>query len=240
MWTRCRQAFTATLELLLPPDCLLCAQPLTSSSSTNLCPDCFSQVTPIGAGHCTCCAQPFRSPSSNHLCGICLQQPPDFSVVHAAGLYQGTIKEAVQRLKYRGQLTLAKPLSGLVLTSLTEQDKTFIPDKIIPVPLHIKRLRKRGYNQALEIARPIAKSLNVPLDVKMLQRARNTPHQQGLSAKDRRKNLRNAFTLTRMPAAEKILLIDDVMTTGETLRECSRTLMNSGAQEIRAAVAGRA
>lgn len=240
MWTRCRQAFTATLDLLLPPDCLLCAHPLTSSSSTNLCPDCFSHVTPVGAGHCTCCAQHFQSPASNHLCGNCLQQPPAFSIVHAAGIYQGTIKDAIHRLKYRGQLTLARPLGDLVLTSLTERDKAFIPDKIIPVPLHIKRLRKRGYNQALEIARPIAKGLNVPLDVKMLQRVRHTPHQQGLSAKDRRKNLRNAFTLTSKPVAEKILLIDDVMTTGETLRECSRTLKNSGAQEIRVAVAGRA
>lgn len=240
MWTRCRQALTATLDLLLPPACLLCADQLSSSSFTNLCATCLSKVSPVGAGHCTCCAQPFHSLASNHLCGDCLQRPPAFSFIYAAGLYQGSIRDAVHRLKYRNQLALATPLGDMVSASLAGQDKGFIPDKVIAVPLHIKRLRRRGYNQAVEIARPVAKNLHIPLDVKMLQRTRCTPPQQGLTAKDRRKNLRNAFTLTAAPAAEKVLLIDDVMTTGETLRECSRTLLNGGVREVRAAVVGRA
>lgn len=240
MWPRCQQAFTATLDLLLPPVCLLCADPLSSSSGISLCTSCLSKVPPLGEGHCTCCAQPFHSPASNHLCGKCLQQPPAFSSVHAAGLYQGSVRDAVHKLKYRSQLALAKPLGELISATLLAQCKEFAPDRIIPVPLHAKRLRQRGYNQSVEIARPVARSLKVPLDVKMLKRARYTPPQQGLTAKDRRKNLRNAFALTSVPRAEKVLLIDDVMTTGETLRECSRLLLEGGAQEVCVAVVGRA
>lgn len=240
MWTRCRLSITATLDLLLPPVCLLCANQLTSRTSTALCPDCLAKVAPVGPGHCTCCAQPFQSPASNHLCGNCLQRPPAFSVVHAAGVFQGSIQDAVHRLKYRNQLALAKPLGDLISGSLPAKDDSFKPDRIIPVPLHIKRLRRRGYNQALEISRPVARSLQVPLDTVMLQRTRYNPPQQGLPARDRRKNLRNVFTLTTQPTAERVLLIDDVMTTGETLRECSRILLEGGALEVRAAVAGRA
>jgi ComF family protein len=108
------------------------------------------------------------------------------------------------------------------------------------VPLHSKRLRTRGYNQALEIARPIARRLQVSLKPSLLQRVRNTPQQQGLSASERRRNLRNAFSTDSHIKADKVLLVDDVMTTGETVRECSRVLIASGIKEVRVAVAGRA
>ncbi|NOR49989.1 MAG: ComF family protein, partial [Desulfuromonadales bacterium] len=148
--------------------------------------------------------------------------------------------DAVQRLKYRNQVTLARPLGQLLGKVVEEAGSDFGPDCIVPVPLHPNRLRQRGYNQALEVARPIAQQLNVSIDTGLLQRIRKTPPQQGLSAIERRSNLRNAFDLTTTPSVRRILLVDDVMTTGETVRECCRTLRAGGVREVQVAVVGRA
>ena len=161
-------------------------------------------------------------------------------MVHAAGLYQGNIKDAVHQLKYRNQLTLAKPLGQLLGNIVAAAGAGFAADCIVPVPLHPHRLRQRGYNQALELARPISRELNVPLDTTLLQRCRKTLQQQGLSATERRSNLRNAFTLTSKTPAIKVLLVDDVMTTGETVRECCRVLVAGGVKEVQVAIIGRA
>lgn len=240
MWTRLCRALAASMDLLLPPACLLCGQLLpTSIEEQFFCRGCLAAMVPLQPGHCRCCAQPFQTTTSNHLCGTCLKRPPSFSIVHAAGLYQGSLKEAVHKLKYRNQLTLAKPLGQILGKSVVEAE-SFAPDLIIPVPLHPNRLRQRGYNQALEVARPIAQQLAVPLVTTLLQRSRNTPQQQGLSAIERRSNLRNAFTLSSEAQALRILLVDDVMTTGETVRECCRTLLSGGVNEVQVAVVGRA
>ncbi|MBE0575968.1 MAG: ComF family protein [Desulfuromonadales bacterium] len=241
MWTRFRLALTASIDLLLPPACLLCGGLLpTGHDAQTFCRDCLATMRPLTSAHCRCCAQPFPDTTSNHLCGICLQRPPPFSIVHAAGIYQGKLKEAIHKLKYRNRLALAKPLGQLLGKSIVAAGNGFAPDRIIPVPLHPRRLRQRGYNQALEVARPIAQQSGLLLDTTLLQRTRNTPQQQGLSATERRSNLRNAFTLTSRAPALRILLIDDVMTTGETVRECSRTLLAGGIDEVQVAVVGRA
>lgn len=238
MWTRFSRALATCVDLLLPPACLLCGQPLTSKKP--FCSTCLAGMMPLGPAHCPCCAQPYPTGSSNHLCGTCLRRPPAFSVVHAARIYQGVTKEAILRLKYRNQLTLAKPLGQFLGQAVIQGREAFLPHCIVPVPLHPRRLRKRGYNQACEIARPLARQLEVPLDIRLLQRIRHTPPQQELPAASRRSNLRNAFTLTSSAAELSILLVDDVMTTGETVRECSRTLRAGGATEVQVAVFGRA
>ncbi len=248
MWTSCRRAVTASIDLLLPPVCLLCGKFLpTNHSVQSFCHDCLASMSPLGPAHCSRCAQPFPDSTSIHLCGNCLKRPPAFSIVHAAGLYQGGIKDAVQRLKYRNQISLAKPLGQLIGNVIEAAKADFVPDCIVPVPLHLDRLRQRGYNQALEVSRPIAKQLGITVDTGLLQRIRNTPPQQGLPAIERRSNLRNAFDLTLTlsdpsltSAAQRILLVDDVMTTGETVRECCRTLLAGGVGEVQVAVVGRA
>jgi ComF family protein len=241
MWNSFRQALAASIDLLLPPACLLCGSLLSSEfSSQSFCQDCLASMPPLSQSHCSCCAQPFTTATSNHHCENCLRRPPPFSKVHAACLYQDNIKKAVQRLKYRGQLTLAKPLGQRLGKTLAGSGDSFAFDLIVPVPLHPNRLRARGFNQALEVARPIARQMSIPLDAALLQRIRKTPQQQGLSASARRSNLHNAFALTSKPSKLRILLIDDVMTTGETVRECSRTLVAGGAEEVQVAVVGRA
>ena len=170
----------------------------------------------------------------------CLQLPPKFTRVHAACRYRGRIKDAVHLLKHRNQLALVKPLR-LILGKVVTDNGTACPlDYIVPVPLHPHRLRRRGYKQALEIARPLSRQLGLPIEARLLQRSRKTPPQQGLSADQRRRNLRNAFRLAGQVTGAKVLLVDDIMTTGETVRECCRNLLQGGAEEIQVTVVGRA
>ncbi len=241
MWTSFRRTLAASIDLLLPPVCLLCGQSLPADHNAQaFCQDCLASISPLGLAHCSRCAQPFPNATSDHLCGTCLKRPPAFSIVHAVGIYQGSIKDAVHRLKYRNQLTLAKPLGQLLGKVIEAAGGNFIPDCIVPVPLHPDRLRQRGYNQAFEVARPIAQQLGVPVNTTLLQRIRKTPPQQGLSAIERRSNLRNAFELSMTLAAQRVLLVDDVMTTGETVRECCRTILAGNIREVQVAVVGRA
>ena len=241
MWTCLHKGLLACLDLLLHAACLLCGQLLLPDpDGSSFCRDCLAAMPPLSPAHCSCCAQTFPNATSKHLCGTCLKKSPPFSKTHVAGLYQGSIKAAVHQLKYRNQLTLAKPLGQLLSETVAAAEDDFVPDFIVPVPLHPHRLRQRGYNQALEVARPVSRQLCVPIDITLLQRSRKTQQQQGLSASERRRNLRNAFTLTSETSAIKILLIDDVMTTGETVRECCRTLVAGGVEEVQVAVIGRA
>ncbi len=241
MWQDFCKSLKASVDLFLPPACLLCGQRLRDSTrDVDFCEACLAGVTPLGPAHCCLCARPFAGATSGHLCGACLKHPPDFTRVHAAGRYHGSIKEAVHRLKYRNQLILAHPL-GLILAGVVANSSAEPSlDCIIPVPLHPQRLRSRGYNQALEIARPLSRQLGLPIRADLLQRARNTPPQQGLPADQRSRNLRKAFVLAGQVTGVRALLVDDIMTTGATVRECCRTLVRGGAEEIRVAVVGRA
>lgn len=241
MRTSLHRAAAACVELLLPSACLFCGRQLPpAASEPALCDSCLAGMAPLGPGCCRHCAEPFADARANHLCAACLKHPPAFTTVHAAGLYHGVLKEAIQRLKYRDQLILAKPLGQLLGAAVTRAPTAFIPHGIVPVPLHPQRLRQRCYNQALEVARPLARQLGVPLHATLLQRTRNTPPQQGLSAMERRRNLRNAFALTSKALPASVLLVDDVMTTGATLRECSRILRAGGVKAVQVAVVGRA
>lgn len=240
MWNAFRKALAASVDLLLPPICLLCGELQPAGHCHQaLCRACTIAILPMPVAYCRLCAQPFPDATSKHHCAACLKRPPLFTKVHTAGLYQGSIKSAIQQLKYRNQICLAKPLGLLLGKALIAAEDPFVPDQIVPVPLHLGRLRQRGYNQALEIARPIAAGMGLRCNTTMLQRIRNTPHQQGLSATERRSNLRNAFSLKQGCTARKVLLIDDVMTTGETVHECCRTLMTGDTEEIQVAIVGR-
>lgn len=239
MWTNLRRAICAGIDLLLPPTCLLCGQLLPPGSDPRkFCVSCRLDMPPLPESHCSRCAQPFPAGTSQHLCTTCLKRPPAFTSVHAAGTYQGSVKAAIQKLKYRNQVNLAQPLGQLLGESM--EAINFAADCIIPVPLHPGRLQERGYNQALEISRPLARRLRVPIEADLLQRTLKTPPQQGLTAFERKNNLRNAFTLTQTTSIRNVLLVDDVMTTGETVRECCRILLQGKVEKVQVAVIGRA
>lgn len=161
------------------------------------------------------------------ICKKCLEQTPPFSKVITYGIYEGVLAVAINHLKFYGVRRISKPL-GKLMSNLA---LPFV-DGVVPVPLHIKKLRERGFNQSLIIARPLSKSLRIPLLMDVLIKIKETPPQIGLSAKDRISNMKNAFSVHGDVKDMRILLVDDVMTTGATVTSCSSALMKAGAREV--------
>jgi ComF family protein len=155
-----------------------------------------------------------------------IKRPP-FSRVIFYGLYEGILAEAISQMKFHGLRRLSKPLGKLLLNC----DLPVI-DGILPVPLTLKGLRERGFNQSLLMAKVLSKNLQVPLFMDILSKKKETLPQIGLSKKERSTNLKKAFEVKGDIKGLRLLLIDDVMTTGATVTECSKVLMNAGAQEV--------
>ena len=227
--------WSAALNLLLPPRCVLCGQ---SSGSICICEACKADL-PWQGFRCLQCALPLGSPRDT-ICGACIQNPPPFSRTVCPLQYEFPANRLVQAFKFKRQLAAGRVLSHLICESVSGQDFS-LPDMLIPVPLHQLRLFKRGFNQAYELAAYAGRVLDIPLGAGVLRRQRNTKAQSGLSRKQRRKNLRGAFYWhdTYKPARH-IALVDDVMTTGTTVTECARVLKRAGAKRVDVWVAARA
>ena len=169
---------------------------------------------------------PFTSEYAE-ICMKCLKKAPPFSKVMNYGLYEGSLAEAINQLKFHGLKRLAKPLGRLLLSfDLSGMDG------IVPVPLSIKKLKERGFNQSLLFARVISRDKKIPLLMDILFKKKETPPQTRLSGKERLSNLRNAFIVKGDVRGLRLVLVDDVMTTGATVTECSKQLMNAGAKEV--------
>lgn len=241
LWAMLRQELGGCLDLFLPPACHFCHASLARGhSDAPICSDCRSRL-PVLTACCQRCAKPFATlVTAGHLCESCLRVPPPFVKVYVLGSHDHPLREVIHRLKYRNQVGLAHVLGQLLTTCLPTGTAIWRPDLIIPVPLHRSRLKQRGYNQALEMARPIGKSLDRPIASRVLLRQRVTPPQQGLTLAERQANLQQAFACASPLAGQSVLLIDDVMTSGATVSECSRALLAAGVDEVRVAVVCRA
>ena len=225
-------------DLLFPPACPFCQKTLAQITQSPFCHRCTRDIRPLPPGRCPRCALPFAaSDGSSHLCGACSRALSPFLSVHSAGLYEGGLREVVHRFKFEQGHYLDRALALLMYRAL---DPAVNPDIIVPVPLHNLSLRRRTYNQSLLLARELAGRLNRPMVSRLLERVRDTPQQQGLRAIERTRNLRGAFLCRSQLNGERILLVDDVMTTGTTAAACSRALLEAGAAEVRVVVAGRA
>lgn len=226
------------LELLLPPCCPGCGEqrPLTP---VGICRPCLRTLQ-LPPARCPRCAFPYPGDlASGHLCERCSRQPPDFLDTYALGLYQGPLRQLVSSLKFRRRPLLDRPLGELLARRLQRRGDPQ-PDLIIPVPLHLHRLRQRGFNQALLLARGLAAAWRSPVAANLLEQTRPTHTQKGLDARRRQDNLRGIFAVKRQLDGERLLLVDDVMTTGATARACSAVLTRAGAGEVRVAVLARA
>lgn len=241
-WPALRHEFQLLLQTFLPADCLFCHQRLPDGyPADHFCPTCLASLVPPATARCTCCSVAFRTPvPGQHHCEACLRQPPAFSRVHVLGTYQGLLREAVHRFKYRDGLLLQRPLGRLLAETVQHTRDDHPPDLLLPVPLHPGRLRRRGYNQALQLAREVSRHCAIPLAPAGLRRVRDTTAQQALQARQRRSNLHQAFAVTVPVENRRVLLIDDVMTTGATARECADALRLAGAAAVEVAVLGRA
>ncbi len=224
-------------DWLLPRLCPACGEP--TGPGRELCPGC-ERTLPVLLHACPRCAIPYEHPDAHGECGACQQQPPAFT--HAVALYRYAppVDHFIRALKFHQQLGLARLLGDRLSQRLMRE--TSRPDLIIPVPLHGARLRERGYNQALEIARPVARTLGVPLDFRSLVRVRATAPQTGMTVAARRKNLRGAFAWHSGAEVRnlRVALVDDVMTTGSTVQAAAQCLRAAGAKEVDIWVIARA
>jgi ComF family protein len=229
-------------DIIYPPRCIICHGFIPVHNTLGLlCLDCYSDFHRISSPFCPVCGIPFDGSGNNHLCGQCLKNPPFFDAMAAPYVYEGKIKKAIYILKYEKN-TLVADIMGPVLARFVHRwmgDNKNIT--VVPVPLHPKRLRARGFNQSMLIARYVADFLDAGIDFLSLRRIHYTMPQAMLDKKDRHKNVHGAFCVKRHISFEEktVLLVDDVATTTNTLNECARVLKRAGARKIMCAVIAR-
>ena len=233
----------AIQDCIYPPFCLLCETYCSSEDEAGICSDCLSRVHYIHSPLCSKCGKPFGHEfEKNHLCGDCLSIKRYFSRARAVGLYNGTLRNAVHLLKYQLNQALATPLGILMSCSTKKVIGAFPFQVVVPVPLHPKRLRERGFNQALSLARFVSRFHSSPLDWNNLVRTRWTHTQVGLSIPKRKENVKGAFVVKKELhfQGKHILLVDDVYTSGSTVDECAKVLLGAGARTVQILTLARA
>jgi len=213
---------------LFPGQCLLCLD--TTPHDQLICEHCIEELPRNDYG-CRCCGKPM--PVAVEKCGECQKSRPAFDFVRTLYRYQPPVDQLVQQLKYNGKLHLAR-LFGEKLREasagwIRETEK---PDLIVPVPLHRSRLRKRGFNQSIELARPTAKFIGVRLEIDSITRTRKTDPQTELSLAQRKQNIHGAFQAETSLKDLSVVIVDDVITSGHTVNELARTLKLAGAARV--------
>lgn len=218
-------------RLLWPTRCLVCED--AGQEGLDLCVACEADL-PFNAAACRGCAVPLPEAGT---CGACLGARSPLVEVHAAFVYAAPLDRLLPRLKFAGDLAAGRLVAQLMAAPLRQAPR---PQALVPLPLHRARLRRRGFDQALELARPLGRALGLPVLDGALQRVRATAEQSTLSAVARRRNVRGAFAVRpRLPLPAHVALVDDVMTTGATLRAAALALRQAGVQRVDAWVAAR-
>ena len=254
----------AGAQWLLPARCLVCAE--AGDAGLDLCAACHSAL-PRNDLACPRCALPMGLPAAVQLpvaarasaaavpareqwpspaacatgppamCAACLQRPPPLDATWAAFLYAAPLDRLLPRYKFHGDLAAGRLLAQLMAQAWSGDVR---PQALVRVPLHPARLRRRGYDQALELARPLATALDLPLRCDLLQRVRATAAQSELDAAARRRNLRGAFRAGGRGLPAHVALVDDVMTTGATVHAAAEALRRAGVARVDAWVCARA
>jgi len=216
------------LNILFPQSCPICGSSSINHKIAPICLGCWQDISPYNGTMCSRCGKPLISDTAT-ICGDCIKDEPPFRYAKSYGLYEGGLEVAIKEMKYHGVKRLSLSLSELLL-----QLPMPSVDAIIPVPLHGRRLRERGFNQSALIAKGISKRLHRPLLINTLIRTRYTVPQVTLTAREREKNIKGAFSINNSEdiQGKDIMLIDDVLTTGATVRECSKMLKKAGAGDI--------
>lgn len=232
------RAYTATLDLLFPPLCLKCEVPVQQDQA--LCADCWKALRFIAPPCCACCGLPFDLPvEEGTLCGACLEKTSNLSALRSALVYDDASRDIILRFKNGDRQHPARALAQWMQRAgaalLAEADV------IVPVPLHRWRLLRRTYNQSAMLARALADLSCRPLAPDLLQRVRATEKQKDKNRKERALNVRGAFAFDESYDVRglKVLLIDDVLTSGATLEECARVLLSAGAARVTALTLAR-
>lgn len=207
---------------IMPIPCRLCG---TLCKFHGLCAACINDLPLLGAA-CPRCAMPT---TESQLCGQCITTPPDQDLSFSLFRYQGQVKRLMADFKYHDKLFLSQLFSHLMTQHLKQRN---LPQCLIPIPLHFKRLRQRGYNQSFELAKALSKQLSIPASNRFLKRILNTAPQASLPFTQRKKNIQNAFAVLPPASLSHIALIDDVLTTGHTASTAAKLLRQNGVKTI--------
>ncbi|MFN2362531.1 MAG: ComF family protein [Marinobacter sp.] len=221
------------IRKLLPADGGQCVACLAPDARFGLCTPCRHDL-PANHWHCRCCALPLAFAATDTLCGQCLQDPPAFSRVIAPWRYRFPVDGMIQRYKYNGQRAFARPLINDFadhLVGILESAPEQRPDLLVASPMHPARLRKRGFNQAADIAEQISKRSGIPWTTSLVTRSRRTRPQRGLNREQRLANLRGIYQVNAAPPP-RVAIVDDVMTTGATARSLTNVLIKAGATDV--------
>ena len=246
------------LDFLFPPKCAACDSFISAERVLGFCSQCSRDIHWIKEPICPVCGVSYQAINDegnslrknsrtvvddklNHPCGNCIRKIYKFDTARASVVYRGKLKETIKRFKFANMPGLSGSLVKIMTFNPLVKAVVSHADLVMPVPLHKKRLKKRGYNQALLLARDLSREFNIGLEEHNLRRTKHTLPQVGLGKKERRKNVKGAFSITRPERVKgkDVLLVDDVFTTGNTLSECAGELKKSGARTVLAITIAR-
>lgn len=230
----------ALVSLVFPAPCRICGKMLDTGNRIPFCQSCLQTlVQPLPAPLCAQCGRPIVSAAviggiTTPRCHMCRRGAYDFDVARSFGAYTPAMSRAVLMLKYGEVIPLGKWYAGLLAALVKGDPATFGADVLVPVPLDPGRLRERGYNQAELIARPLSRMLGIPFGAYLLVRTRPRPNRLRLTRRERWETVRGAYAMHKRAQVDKmrVLLVDDVFTTGATLDACSKALRQAGASRV--------
>jgi ComF family protein len=226
-----KHSASSILEFFLPRLCLFCGTAVGEEAKVAVCPECEGQIERVASPICTCCGAVFFSrDGADRVCSDCQSDPPPFGRARAAAIYDGPAAQAIKRFKFTRQMAYLPVMQHWLRHHLC-LELVADADLIVPVPLYPKRLKQRGFNQALLLARAFPE---LPLGLEAVVRVRHTVPQVELKPKERRDNVKGAFAVPDLALVKdrNILLLDDVYTTGATVRECAKVLLKAGARQV--------
>ncbi|MBI5250993.1 MAG: ComF family protein [Desulfomonile tiedjei] len=229
----------ALSDLFFPPTCPFCDSPDVDSGAW-LCYDCTDSISKIEEPFCSQCGLPLpeNNPDGALFCGQCLIATPAYHRARYGVKYKGTLREGLKRFKYGGALHATDALSGILIEAYRRHYEHDEFDLILPIPIHRKKLWERGFNQVIVLTEKLSRHVGIPMNRTCLRKSVNTPPQAGLTRHERLSNLRGSFIVSRPDAIKdkRLLLVDDVATTGSTITEAARTIRKAGAARVDALV----
>ena len=223
-----RDLYSGVMDLIYPPHCVVCRD----AGDGYLCPKCADKITLIKPPVCYKCGKPCEA----SVCDECYQREYAFECARSAGIFDGPLRDAIHAMKYRNYEAVVDPLAQIMIRAFPDTGLARNTDVLVPIPIHYSRLLDRGFNQSEELARKLAGRIGLPMEAKVLRKSRKTAHQVDLPLDERALNVRGSLSVKHEQKirAKRVLLIDDVFTTGATLDEAARVLLEAGASEVRA------
>lgn len=222
------------LDFLFPPRCLLCGDTCHLLSKQYLCDACLGDLR-LNSSACACCAVPLDAAGAyeeGHVCGKCLTAPPVFDKCWSPLVYAQPLEWMIRQFKFNDKLVYGAFFASFMIRCLPAFKSDDMPDAIIPMPLHRHRLKQRGFNQSLIIARALVQATGIQVDDKSCRRVRDTEHQTGKNSRERKLNIKGAFEFENHRNYKYLIILDDVVTTGASVSELSKVLKRAGVARV--------